>query len=427
MTAKLPEKPNGSEFEAAVAAVVMCYGYFIETRHTLRTGGKREVLELDVLASKHLDGKKTERTLIEAKSSANESIFNNIFKLGGQISFLGIASGHIVFGKVLSDDDLESSKDVREKLHISIDRFDPNEASALNQISSLERLTKVVSDDRLQQAFKVAWYQQIAERACEQAFLLKLKSSPDNPTLGAIKRYKRMCELSLFEPNPLLRLVKLHKAFNESPKLFNQCVVFEQGSGANSNEIVKKSWGTHHYTWIQYALTLELRSKLLAIKCCFEHLAEFGDNWESVLPGMNLPEAIPQNYIRAMRQVHEKKIHSNSPYILKLYTDLLRGMIVDEDDLEFLSAMSSASRDQVRQSLDLFGVFFPGEDAWKWTFTVDSITALKLLPGYARGIGAYFRQTTRNQIPYKDITPNGESTLGAWHNAAYHIVKAALG
>lgn len=53
MAAKLPEKPNGSEFEAEVAAVVMCYGYFIETRHTLRTGGKREVLELDVLASKH--------------------------------------------------------------------------------------------------------------------------------------------------------------------------------------------------------------------------------------------------------------------------------------------------------------------------------------------------------------------------------------
>lgn len=427
MTAKLPEKPSGSEFEAAVAAAVMCFGYFVETRHTLRVDGKREILELDVLASRNRAGSKTERTLIEAKSSARESLFNNIFKLGGQIKFLDIDRGHIIFGKDLSNDDLKSARDVCEKLRIQIHEFDPNSQSALSQIANLERLTCDIDADRLRRVFEVAWYQQIAEQACEQAFLQKLRSSPGHAALEAIKKYKRMCELSLFEPQPMLRLLRLHKAFNESPKLFDQCVQFEVSSGADRGEVVNKSWRTQHYSWIQYALTLELRSKLLVIKCCFEHLTEHGENWESAIQALNLPQQIPSLYIRGMQHVHENNLHSNCPYILKLYTDLLGGMIVDEDDVEFLAAMSSASIDQVRQALNLFDTFFPGEANWSWTFSAHSITALKLLPGYSRGIGAYFRHSTRNQKPYKDITPNGETTLGAWHNAAYFIIKEALG
>jgi hypothetical protein len=149
-----------------------------------------------------------------------------------------------------------------------------------------------------------------------------------------------------------------------------------------------------------------------------------GDNkMEKFWKGFNLA-LLPSNFQTGFQRLSASKHKFAVPYILQLYVELFGGFFVDDLDREHLAALAGQPMEAVIESLDLLDIFYPINNGWHTSSK--ELRMLKVVPAYLRGIGAFFRKTSRGLKTYLEIAPKMGWLVSKWHNAALAILGREL-
>lgn len=420
MSISLPTKPTGNQYEEAVSARIRAIGYFTENQTTLDHEG-RLVLELDVVASPASDDF-LNRILVDAKKDTAH--FTDIFKIYGWRTFLGIPRGSIVHGVVQEAAAIGAFKEICPKLNVFADHYDFSAPASLDTLT----IVNENASNRLRRiATEIGWYQLIADRLALQDFQSMKKKHVGDELFERVRRYRRACHLAFFEPKPLKRAVKLYDAFQADPNISGAAVSWQATqSGVSEKSIWDLVRDKADYPWVQHVLVLETRARILIIKnaveaaLTMEHDEADRQYYQDAL---HLHE-LPRNFRHGLEAAAESPNRVYYPYILQLYFELFGGFMIDETDKEHLAALAGCDTDAVDEGLELLNTFFPTTKGWRTTSK--EITMLKMVPGYIRGIGAFFRQSVRKLKEYSAIAPNMGFLLSRWHNAAYFLLEKEL-
>jgi hypothetical protein len=428
MTITLPTQPTGEQFEDFVAATLRALGYFIETRVILREG-KKEILEIDVVATP-VGQALTARELFEAKKDGIS--FPNLFKLYGQRLYLGIGSACMA-----SFEDADSvhrplydakgaELGVRVCCHpIDYDRLD-SLAPARNGLAALQR--KIVA--------AVAWYLQIAKRLAQAALTDEYKRNRGDDLYERLRRYSFEVHASFFGKTPLKRAEALYAAYFDSPKLAGELISrVAAGRGVNAQVVWNEANDTHQHLWIQHQMLLEASARIAIIKHALDDVVERGG---APLPTLTLKigsEAyellrhnVPPRFAEGLRRLHAHPYSLTLPYLFQTFLELFGGFLFQdsEDELALLEALTGVPRAEVVPALRLMDEFFAPEDGSMFFTTKGHLLRLKMVPGFVRGIGSFFRLRAFGLENYGDKYPDLGWLLAKWHKAAYTVLEPEL-
>lgn len=421
MTISLPKKPDGHQFEEAVAAAVRSIGYFIETRTILDHEG-REVLELDVVASPATIDFQS-KVLLDAKRTTVG--FADIFKIYGWRVFLKIPKGCVVFGGQVEARDLAAFTEVCPKLDVYAEHFDIAKELTLPTIPILNK----DAEEKLRMIARlIGWYQFTAERLCSKDYQDRKKENQGDEIFARVHQYRRACHLAFFESDPLRRVELLYNAFMKDPNITGACVDWQAAKlEKQSKTILDGILDSDQFPWIQHVLALESKARILIIKNGLEAamLDEEADEemagfWKAFKLAM-LPKNFQTGFERLSKSPHRHAV----PYILQLYLELFGGFLIDEIDQKHLAALAGVPTEAVTEALELFDVFFPFSAGWYQQSK--ELRMMKMIPAYLRGTGAFFRQSLFGLKDYKEAAPQMGWLLSKWHNSTLKILESELG
>jgi hypothetical protein len=217
-----PKQPNASQYEDCVAAALNACGYFVETRVRLENKSS-QLLELDIVATPSGDTF-INRELIEVKSGGWG--FKDIFKIYGQMNFLGINRGCLVHIKPAEERDVASLREIETKTGIRC----CNLPTELNEIYNYE-FNKIapacvtIPDKKIiGLIFEIGWYEQIAQRLGAHDLRMYCRGSDEDDSLQKIKKYWRASEQTFFKDTSAKRVLDLYQAYIQFPKLSGEIV-----------------------------------------------------------------------------------------------------------------------------------------------------------------------------------------------------------
>lgn len=421
MTISLPKKPDGDQFEGAVAAAVRSIGYFIETRTILDHEG-REVLELDIVASPATTNFHA-KVLLDAKKATAK--FGDIFKIYGWRTFLKIPKGCVVFGGQVEARDMTAFNEVCPKLDVYAEHFDITKEVALSTVPILnpgaEEQLRLIT--RL-----IGWYQFTAERLCSKDYNDRKKENEGDEIFTRVHQYRRACHLAFFESDPLRRVELLYDAFKKDPHITGACVEWQAAKlGKTSKSVLDAVLDSALYPWIQHVLALESKARILIIKNGLEAamLDEGQDkNMEGFWKAFKLA-MLPRNFQTGFKRLSKSPHKHAVPFILQLYVEVFGGFLVEDKDQLHLAALSGVPAEVVTEALQLFDVFFPFDNGWYQQSK--ELSMMKMIPAYLRGTGAFFRQSLLGLKDYKEAAPQMGWLLSKWHNSTLKILESELG
>jgi len=420
MTISLPKKPDGYQFEEAMAAAVRSIGYFIETRTILDHEG-REVLELDVVASPATTDFQS-KVLLDAKKSTVG--FADIFKIFGWRIFLKIPKGCVVFGGQMEERDMAAFKEVCPKLDVSAEYFDIKKEITL---SALPILNKGAEEKLRSIARLIGWYGLIAERLSNKDYQELKKANPGDEIFARVHQYRRACQLAFFESDPLKRVELLYGAFKKDPHITGACLEWQAAkSGKDPKAVLDFVLDSAQFPWIQNVLALECKARILIIKNGLEAAmldALENKEMEGFWKAFKLA-ILPQNFQEGFKRLSKSDHKHAVPYILQLYVELFGGFLIDDMDRAHLASLANVPVEAVTESLELFDVFFPCEAGWYQQSK--ELRLMKMIPAYLRGVGAFFRQSLRGSKQYTEIAPQMGWLVSKWHNATFAILETEL-
>jgi len=428
MPIRLPKEPTEKQYEELLAACLAGLGYFNEARVHLKKAS-REVLELDIVATP--SGETFEnRILFEAKKGGWG--FGDLFKVYGWMTYLGIEEGCIVHHTEIDErhakafEKIKSITNVR-RCHLAI-------GSGTKDLEELAPLCRKIDDELLRKVVVNGWYQQIAQRLSFSEFVRYCKTNKCSPLVGDARKYLDAIESSFFEKNAIQRVHKLYDAYKSCANI----------SGAFVNEYSKKKrisekeiWDklNNHYdmSWLQYIMLLEHKARISIIKNAMSHALDsqkgtrtvkFSDieiDWNEVLEKM-----APATFLSGMKKLKDHPYALNIPFLLQIFIELFGGFFIEEDeDIELISTISGIPKKSVLDSLYLYNEFFPIGGGW--FYNLENMVRMKMVPGFMRGAGCFFRKDFYGFRSYSDKYSSKVSwVLGQWHNAFYEILEPEL-
>ena len=420
MTISLPKKPDGYQFEEAMAAAARAIGYFIEARTILDHEG-REVLELDVVASPATKDFQS-KVLLDAKRTT--AGFADVFKIYGWRVFLKIPKGCVVFGGEAEGRDIAAFKEVCPKLSVYAEHFDISKELAL---SALPVLNNGAEEKLRLIARLIGWYELTAERLCNKDYQDQKKTNQGEEIFSRVHQYRRASQLAFFESDPLKRVELLYDAFKKDPHITGACIDWQAAkSGKDTKIILDAVLDSPKFPWIQHVLALETKARILIIKNGLEAAMidaakdeEMEEFWKAFKLAM-LPQSFQDGFKRLSKSAHKHAV----PYILQLYVELFGGFIIDDADRAHLASLAGVPVEAVNESLELFEVFFPMGTGWYQQSK--ELRMMKMIPAYLRGVGAIFRQKLRGSTQYTDFAPGMGWLLSKWHNSTLAILEIEL-
>ena len=419
MRVRLPAKPDGNQYEDAVAATAIVRGYYVETRVVLSDGGKH-VLELDVVATP-TGGGPNDRVLLEAKTGRTG--FPDLFKVFGQMQYLGIGSGFLVRLKPLEAREIAAAETIGKRTGASCVVFDPTDSDATTFLPLAGTLDNEDHRERLRRA---AWYGQIASRIARKAFL-DFANSHTSTVAEAAKHYVRQVEDSFFATCPEERADSLRSAYASSPRLVG-ALIEEQADIATSKPMWDKFRNKSGDLWLQYIGAVEHRARIALIKCAVDSVLFPGD--DNMKAQAMLRKALPSTYADAMKALDEVDDLGSVPYAIQIFVELFGGFLVDsEEDRDLVASVAGVSVEDLQKAIGLFERFYPLTGGWNFVFPMRSgdqtVTALKLVPAYLRGVGCFARSFVCKSADYGRYGDAGFQ-LAEWYDALVEVVSTEL-
>ncbi len=424
MPIRLPERPKEAQYEDYVAACFTALGYFIETRVKLRKDSS-EVLELDVVATPSGD-RFSERVLVEAKSG--KWGFSDIFKVYGQRSYLRISQGCIAYLEKIVESRAEDLNKIGKETAVCCSHLttEPDTLSALPDPC-------VEMDDSLRATVLfIAWFQQIAQRLCYAQFIHYCKTKIDDELVSKAKQYQSAVQKSFFERNPLKRVYHLYKAYQDCPNVSGKLI--SKLAGDDSRKLWDKVNDTHKYPWLQYVMLLEHRARLAIIKDALAHVLAPNSGGETIriegrtLSWNNLLEGLmPDGFRKGIEELRKHMYGTRIPYLMQVFIELFGGFYFTgvEDDVDLLARITKIPSDRIDECLSLIDVFFPFKGGWFYE-QARELRCMKMVPGFVRGTGCFFRKAVYSIESYSDKYPGIGWLLSKWHNALYKVLETEL-
>lgn len=427
MAIGLPKKPDANAYEDLIAAVLLGAGYFTETRITLKDGST-EVLELDCVATP-VGAEFPNRRLYEAKSGSCG--FGDLFKLYGQMTYLGIRKGAIARMEAIDADRVAAFTRFSDETGAGFCHF-----GTTSDADVLSPIARPLDEKLMARLVSTAWYSRIAQRVAFSKFLAYCKSSPSDPVKNA-KDYQHAIQKAFFARSAIERVHALYDAYKASPKLCGAFVDLLVKPGVNAESIWRANNDTNERPWLQYVCMMEHSARLGIVKNAIDHLIEkasgvapkmvkFGSlefSWSDFLA-----KSAPKAFRDTIDELDKHPYRNHLPYLMQVYIEIFGGFhsIRDDSDLELLAAITGIPAASVPECFDLYNKMFPIGETWFYN-QKDEIRVMKMVPGIYRGIGAFLRQTVYGLKTYEERFPKMGWLISRWHNAPYHTLEPILG
>ncbi len=288
-------------------------------------------------------------------------------------------------------------------------------------------------DDSLRTTIlSIAWFQQITQRLCYARFIHYCKTNADDDLVSKARQYQRAVQQSFFERSPLRRVYYLYKAYQDRPRMSGEFA--SRLAGSDSRQIWDKVNDTHEYPWLQYVMLLEHRAGLAIIKNALDHVLAPNSGEKTISIGgrtlswSNLLEGLmPDGFRQGIEELREHPYGTRIPYLMQVFIELFGGFYFTdiEDDVDLLAKITGISNNRISECLGLMDVFSPFEGRWFYE-QVGQLRCMKMVPGFVRGAGCFFRKAVHSIEDYSAKYPRMGWLLGKWHNALYHILEAEL-
>lgn len=410
-------------------AALQASGYFVEPQLALRDGGK-EVLELDVVATP-VGGALDDRVLFEV--TKDRFSFPDIFKLYGQRIYLDISHATLVSMRGTDDAYLPVYEARGQELGVEVCRL----PAEVGEIDRLGEPPNGVAADARKVAAATGWYGQIARRLAIGELQNRCKDNRGVREFEAARVYRFNTRASFFHRSALSRAEALYSAYLESPRLSQDMVRYEASRQQVSEKTIwKRARDTHQELAIQGLMDLESAARFAIVKNALDDFFQRG-----VLPpptttlrvgSLALPipmHALPQSFHRGLEVIRDHQHGPKLPYLFQVFYSLFGGFLFidDEDDLQLVEMFTGVPANDVAESLKIFDAFFSSGGS-SFFFTVkDSLVCMKMVPGFVRGTGAFFRHDMEDITSYQDRYPEMGWLIARWHNALYHALYPELG
>ena len=427
MPITLPTYPSGEQYEDFVVASLKALGYFTESRLTLREGGK-EVLELDVVATP-AGAAGNKRELFEAKKDAFH--FTNIFKLFGQRTYLHIHGACLV--GLYAPDPLHmpifEARGAEMGIRMCNYKLD-------GEIASLAPPANHLTADQRQHAAAATWFQQIGKRLCDAALFAECKLRPGILVCQTARTYAFNVRASFFRPSPLSRAEALYGAYSGAPKLSGEAVkLIANEVHLSEQDVWKRLNDTDAWPWIQSLMQAETTARLTIIKNAMDDVVERGalppPQGALKIGGVKLPiplHSLPNSFKDGLAFVQQHVHGPQLPYLFQVFAELLGGFLAyqDDDELTLVETLTGIPKGAVVDCVKIFDRFFAPAGGTMFYVQGNELLCMKMIPGTARGGGAFFRRTVLGLQDYERKYPKMGWLIARWHNALYALLEPFL-
>lgn len=424
MAIRLPQNPDGHQYEDMVASWLQALGYFTETRIKLREGTS-ELLELDVVASRS-DVYDQRRILVEAKKGTAK--FSDIFKVYGWRSYLEIDEGCLVHKDAVEEYKVNSLHKLSQEIKVHTEHLDVTDLSPTSCLMMLNNLEKGTFTDIV----GAAWYKQLAIRESYANFITKCKSHPDVELFRMATNYDRDIQASFFNKDVASRIFNLYSAYQTCPRITGDLISFIQtNQNPNQRNIWDEVYNTRNYLWLQYLMLIEHRARLHVMKNALDYLIE-KEQYESkhedqgIDWGSELELLLPENFKKGMKKLINLEYAPRVPYFLQIFIEIFGGFYLPHSkDEELLEKISGIKKSNIPEALETYNDFFPFRKSWFYDF--GDLKLLKMVPAFIRGSGCFARTITYKLKSYRDYSILAHSVLKKWHSAIYKTLEPILG
>lgn len=431
MAVKLPSNPGGNDYEDLIAAILLTLGYFTETRVVLRAG-KKEVLELDVVATPLGHGAEA-RELVEAKKASWQ--FSTIFKLFGQRLHLNIPTARLVSLKHPDPlyKEIYEQEASKMAVHLSV--------LALDGTTAAEDMAMPRNDIEMDLRSRITpgvWFQRIARRLAQADFLKYCNSDPTDALLTRAKEYHWAVQSTFFKQTALARAENLYDAYTNWPKLSGDFVArIAFGEGVDETKIWDRLWDTDSLLWLQYLVAVEHAARLAILKNALDDIQERGDQPIKTYPIKFGSETVgewplhmlPQRFLDGLDLIRAHPHGLKLPYLFQVYLEVFGGFLFqhDQQELDFISKMTQIPPNDIVPSIRVQDHFFAPEGKTFFFEAKGEMLCMKMVPAFLHGTGAFVRQKVYGVDDYEARFPTMGWLVKRWHQALYRILEPKFG
>lgn len=429
---KLPEFPQGSEFESYISALFQCAGFYVE-RNIVEREKKEEILELDIVVTDY-EETPPKSLIVEAKSG--DWGFSDIFKLKGWVDYLRYQNALLVTTKPKEKAEFyeEKTKDIGVEL-IQIDEL----SKVAEFLEHLIPKNKLISED-----CEIWRYSHWVEKN----LLKKLKESKKQFYLKKVcfqklDEYFFLLNSGIFFTKSIVeRVYKLYDIFQTFPHISAKCgnelagKSFDEDIKQLPEEIYSNTYYKCQYNAIQISTFVEHRARLTLLKTAIDYLLgrRRKEDKQKKASGWDYEGALltllPTSFMDGMEQLAKHKYFHKYPIFWQWFMWVFGGFILkdyEKDEYEVLSKKSGIPVEEIPNAFESYEILFPQDGSWFQDLQWSNIRVLKLFPVPFSGIGANYRgwlyTSTKN---FQDLTLNGRYTLTdltKWHKLMWKCLK----
>jgi hypothetical protein len=404
--------PKCQTYEDLVTACLTSSGYFVEANLHLREENK-EILELDVIATPYsnpIDGV----LLLEAKSG--DTGINDLFKLFGWRTFLGIPRAYLVRSTPIKEFDLPAVERVASETGITVATLMPTDSFDWSLFPHRSLLLPMEMRELLA---RVVWHGRIAKRMCLAAFT-STGREPHNVAHRKARDYRWAVEQCAFEKKPLERIRAAYEAFHQFP-FITKAVVEEEvpDSGLSEAGMWSSLRNSCRFLHIQFCLMIEHTARLRIAKNLVVH-ANHSERSEDSTLWQAEERRLPSSCRKGLGVIQGSPHRNQLPYLWQLFIEVLGGFYstVDDCDLTLLSQCTEIPTSDIEGCLDLYARLFPSKNGW-WVTHENELKMLKHVPGIYHGTGVLLRAQLVGRDFYEKRHPRSRNQLRQWEHALH--------
>lgn len=426
----LPDAPREKEFEEFLSAYFQDCGLYVERNIIDRQ--EEEVLEIDLITTDYNNSSSPKSKLYEVKSG--NWGFNEIFKLGGWLSYLKLKEACLIVAKDRSP--IEFYEKIAKNINVSILVISEHE-KAKDILTQKEGLSFSPSDTSSLWRFSY-W----VERQTLKLLTIKKKSSEEKKAYKAIDWYISLVNnRTFFTESHIRRAQRLYQAYqahpNISAKLGHELEGgdFDLAGSEIPKAIFDKTFYKCEFTDIAISSYVEHRARLSILKAAIDYKIrkEIGSTSpEDAEREAELLTLLPDTFKDGLDELATHAYYFKYPVFWQWFMWFMGGFILKDyeaKDYEFLSQKTGIPLSEIPNALKAYDILFPRSGGWFTKLYNSNISVLSVFPQPFCGLGAHFRRIAYGEGDVGKMKLSGQYTandLSKWINQTVELLSRNL-
>jgi len=426
---RLEDEPqSGRDLEDYTAALFQSAGYYVEKN--IKEEDPHTVLELDVVATDYATDAASP-VIVEAKSG--DWGFTDLFKIAGQMQYLGIERGGFFVSREVRDRPAELVASRASRLGITFVLLNFSDATASFTNAGFG---PIAEPDEVH-----LWrWGHVLERKLTNLPKQWLHSDADSEGARAIRQYHRLVNNGIFFLEDVReRIVALYDAYQSHPRLSAGCARelagydFDPQTTQSGGVILTEAMREGGHPLIQASFYVEQRARLAILKAAIDLLAQdpsLPQELQRRAPGgfryLVLPQ-LPGSFRDGIEWLCQQPSYRRYALLWQLFLWGCGGFYLHDrldEEFDWLSARSGVPRDEIPTALGAFDRFFPA-DGWVTRQGWSECVILKMMPVAFRGLGAHLRRGLYGWAEFSDggYADYTSADLTRWNTVAVNFVS----